>query len=299
MKIEKNTRGLSPKFMEKLKEGGDWNFITEEVKKDHTLLFQIRNNYINIYYRGCSILRLEEKGMSRNSIAKKYHEEKIKDIDVWKERLPYIKQGVDNYLSNHNKLERVFQQLIASENISNGTDYFILDTEYATKANAMRCDMVGINKDGQLAFFELKYKEKSLGKYEEHLKLESGIYKHFKDVSEHICEKDFIENLYEEMKIVLEQLQELGVVPKTKKEVILNKKIEYILVCIFYNLNSTILKRELEKVRKENILKPENVIYKYAGLKWLNLKDCEKKEDLVLKNEDFLSLEDFEKLLKK
>ena len=39
MKIEKNTRGLSPKFMEKLKEGGDWNFITEEVKKDHTLLF--------------------------------------------------------------------------------------------------------------------------------------------------------------------------------------------------------------------------------------------------------------------
>ena len=31
MKIEKNTRGLSDDFMDKLKKG-DWNFITKEVK---------------------------------------------------------------------------------------------------------------------------------------------------------------------------------------------------------------------------------------------------------------------------
>ena len=39
--------------------------ILERVKQDQTLMLAIRGNYINIYYRGGNILKVEEQGKSR------------------------------------------------------------------------------------------------------------------------------------------------------------------------------------------------------------------------------------------
>ena len=45
----------------------------EAVKKDHTLCLEIRENYINIYYRGGCLLKLEENdGKYRASFDRRY-----------------------------------------------------------------------------------------------------------------------------------------------------------------------------------------------------------------------------------
>jgi len=56
----KKPRGLSTEFMLALKDGF-LNSILEVVKRDDTLCLKIKNEYINIYYRGGSILKLENK----------------------------------------------------------------------------------------------------------------------------------------------------------------------------------------------------------------------------------------------
>lgn len=54
-------RELSERFMnDLLLQDGKLNPILERVKIDHTLMLAIRDGYINIYYRGGSILRVTE-----------------------------------------------------------------------------------------------------------------------------------------------------------------------------------------------------------------------------------------------
>lgn len=56
-------RKISSNFLNDLaNESGQLNPILKRVQKDHTLLLAIRENTINIYYRGGNILRLREQG---------------------------------------------------------------------------------------------------------------------------------------------------------------------------------------------------------------------------------------------
>ena len=59
----KNGHGLSQTFMHALMNDLDpgINRFLEVVKKDATLCLEIRENYINIYYRGGNLVRIKEK----------------------------------------------------------------------------------------------------------------------------------------------------------------------------------------------------------------------------------------------
>jgi hypothetical protein len=61
-------RGLSDKFMRDLKEGGSIHCFLEAVKRDDTLSLEIRDNYVNIYYRGGNLFRITPKEPSSYSI---------------------------------------------------------------------------------------------------------------------------------------------------------------------------------------------------------------------------------------
>jgi len=151
-----SNRKLSPIFIDSLKlTHGVLNPILERVKNDNTLDLQIRDGYINIYYRGGNILWIKELKQGKGfefkfnpNYAKIYPStlpltvydfigksfNPSVNVTSWLAAVPYLKDIMDTWFGKHPKEEREFQQLIVRDNnyssVSNATDYFILDIEY-------------------------------------------------------------------------------------------------------------------------------------------------------------------------
>lgn len=148
-------RGLSDEFITDLKTG-ILAPILQRVIEDDTLDLQIRNNYINIYYRGGNIMKISEPIPRNGRYYANFNQDYFKGYNIvsssvaclttktirtvddsvkWVNDFPILKQSMDIYFSEHRKEEREFQQLIGRENnwssTSNDTDYFICDIEYA------------------------------------------------------------------------------------------------------------------------------------------------------------------------
>lgn len=152
-------RHLSNEFMAELKKNS-LNPLLKYVKNDNTLDLEIRENYINIYYRGGSLLKVsqkksryefdfDEKYLNKNLPAHLSHViPHFKKHADWDNYIPLAKQAMDFYFTNNKKEEREFQQLVVRENnnssIANGTDYFIIDIEYDNQDNA-RFDFVAVS----------------------------------------------------------------------------------------------------------------------------------------------------------
>ncbi|MGL5722493.1 MAG: hypothetical protein ACRCY4_08850, partial [Brevinema sp.] len=270
-------RMLSKKFMDDLKnETGSLHHILTRVQKDDTLLLQIRKDYINIYYRGCSALKLDAPATkSENYMATIDKAYLAKGASTtfefnpkeWLEQLPNIKDKIDLNLGTKRRSEREFQQLVARENsfseIANSTDYFIIDIERADRIG--RFDMVAIKwlatssdrknpTDCQLVFIEMKYGHKAFDNLE----------KHYEDVNNFLSTND----LRKEALSIFKQLRELGLVElseKNKNEVVsLNDKVEFILLCANLSPNSTKNTNVQDIIKKFEQSKPKNLEYRFA-----------------------------------
>ena len=152
-------RKLSPTFIENLKSNYGLIELMYFIKHDGTLDLEIRENKINIYYRGGNTLGITEtsKGELKFHFDNNYFlsfvalmQNSLPTLNLetnWKKYFPIIKQGMDFYFSEHPKEEREFQQLVVRENnyssIANSTDYFIIDIEYDNH-NSARFDMVAL-----------------------------------------------------------------------------------------------------------------------------------------------------------
>ena len=184
--------------------------LLEWICMDDTLMLAIRDNYINVYYRGGNIIKLEEAPQQHQykaSFEKKYAKfcpellpkelpTKITseaDIAAWVESIPARKQAMDFWFRKNPKTEREFQQLVARENnyspVSNGTEYFIADIEFTEADIWTRFDMLAFRwpakerQSGkvQLALIEMKYADSALrGK--------SGVAEHFKQMSKYLSD---------------------------------------------------------------------------------------------------------------
>ncbi|WP_243312417.1 hypothetical protein [Fundidesulfovibrio agrisoli] len=199
-------RGLSDEFMQNLLDPiGILNPLLDQVHNDHTLQLAIRDGYANIYYRGGSLFKITENkdgyslffnksyikdysslAMDKSSIPACSHKinSKSETIECVK-TIPLFKDIIDKYFSRHPKPEREFQQLIVRENnyssISNESEYFITDIEYAERG--LRFDMLAVRwlvddrKTGKcsLALIELKYGDAALNNV-------AGISKHLHDI---------------------------------------------------------------------------------------------------------------------
>ena len=123
-------RSLSQTFIDTLK-SGSLKPLLNLIMIDSTLCLEIRENYINIYYRGGNILRIEEKSNSFNaSFDKKYLDPKSTiinkvlpallaspgDVKSWIDAIPNLKHEMDLWFGKHPKNEREFQQLMLREN---------------------------------------------------------------------------------------------------------------------------------------------------------------------------------------
>jgi hypothetical protein len=123
LEMTKRKRKLSETFLNDLKNNdGLLRPIIERVKLDHTLMLAIREDYINIYYRGGNIIKVKEQGKSsyKATFDDQYNKNgkiipKIPkvitspdDAMAWVEAFPHLKEIMDLYFSIKIKPEREF-----------------------------------------------------------------------------------------------------------------------------------------------------------------------------------------------
>ncbi len=211
---------------------GELHPLLEAVHKDDTLDLELRGTSVNIYYRGGSLFKItEKKGQYTIFFNKKYCTpgnsalEEHPDVKTAVNNIPFYKQAMDWWFHKHPKYEREFQQVIARENnnlgnISRGTDYYIVDIEYANKIagadKAARFDMVALkwlsngaarkdSKKVSLALIEVKFGNGALqGK--------AGVSDHLKDLQHFLSDQKNLQAFCEDMSEVFAQKCELGLV---------------------------------------------------------------------------------------
>lgn len=262
-----NSRGLSEDFLNEL-EKGLLSPILDLVRIDATLCLEIRENYINIYYRGGNIMRIEKTNecYAANFDRKYLIEETTRvpvnlpakltspqDINSWFLAIPFLKNEMDLWFGRNPKNEREFQQLIVRENnlgrCAKGTDYFICDIEYANSNG--RFDLIAVrwpssgaerknNKNIGLVFIEMKYCDGALtGK--------AGLKEHLKDMNDFLSNQNRLGSLKIEMKNVFNQMRRLKLINNQKDIAQFNEdKPEYIFILANHDPASSVLKSELE-----------------------------------------------------
>jgi hypothetical protein len=179
-------RGLSPKFMEDLKEGGVLHPLLRRVQRDTTLDLEIRNDYLNIYYRGGSLVKVAlvprgagkytltfntnyvSKAKSASADLQESTVASAADTEKWITCIAVLKDVMDLWFGAHPKDERALQQMVVWENNDSpwatGTDYFIVDIEYdSRKGNADqggRFDLVALRWESDSTSRKLKSKKR-------------------------------------------------------------------------------------------------------------------------------------------
>lgn len=165
---------LSDNFMNCLKSGFLAGILTA-VRGDYDLDLQIRKNYINIYFKGHSLLKLTEIDPTKYNVEihKKFANglklpSQLIDIETTENFLRNIPQLKQNILGVKKKsLETEYEQMIIRANNlerRNNSEYFIIDRQYMkTKA---RFDLIGIfwdrnnrrkNQEVDLCLMEVKF----------------------------------------------------------------------------------------------------------------------------------------------
>jgi hypothetical protein len=167
-------RRLSQTFMDCLTTG----FLValrDSVAHDTDLNLEIRANYLNVYYKGNSLLKLSEVAPARYRV--EIHERFRDGLDLPPELvdepsaarfvsgIPQLKAHIAKHGSSSIELE--YEQLIIRANndeTRNNSDYFIVDRQYALPEG--RFDLLGIyweragrrrNQEVPLCLFEAKF----------------------------------------------------------------------------------------------------------------------------------------------
>jgi hypothetical protein len=258
-------RRLKAQFLADLK-GGSLHPFIECAAVDDALDIEIRDNYINIYYRGGNLFRISAaRSGYKVEFDLNYLSERRNDIvniapgnySRWVNEAPFLKSQMDKFFCKKRKLEREFQQLVVRENnrstIARSTDYYIADIEYANSANGSRFDMLAIkwpagngrksNINASLSFIEVKYGDAAL-------KGDAGLEKHVEDIESFLENHNNRQAILKEMATVFNQKQELGLLegiasPLAKLD---DSNYEFILLLANHNPKSSILGNELRKL---------------------------------------------------
>jgi len=262
-------RGLSKTFISTLK-SEFLQPVLNLVKLDSTLCLEVRENYVNIYYRGGNILKIEEKsGLFNAWFDRNYLDENTtrisndlppllvgpEDVKKWIDVIPFLKHEMDLWFGAHPKNERESQQLMLWENnfgkSAKSTDYFICDIEYANPYG--RFDLIAVhwpssaterknNKNLGLAFMEMKYLDSALAG-------NAGLQKHVEDINRFLGERKNLTRIKKEMKKIFNQKLELELINNEKPiESFNDNKPEYILALVNHDPDSRVLRQELKKL---------------------------------------------------
>lgn len=258
---------LSDEFVADLKKG-DLKPLLDRVKADSTLCLEIREGYINIYYRGGNLLRvLSTPDGYAAFFDKKYadcYEDarpaadsvcRSKNVAEWLSYFPALKQAMDLHIGKHPKEEREAQQSILRDNnfggISRATDYFICDIEYANPHG--RFDLIAVHwpsnsagrkmaTDRRLVLVEAKFGEGAIDGC-------AGIRSHVDDINRFLSDPANVSALKSEMVDVFNQKLELELIDCGKcLESFSDEKPMLLLALVNHDPDSTRLRASLDNL---------------------------------------------------
>lgn len=223
-------RGLSPEFFSAL-QSGELAPIVERVRADRTLCLEIREDSINVYYRGGSLLKVERAGSKYmfgfdhnyfNASPTLTPPPSPVDAATWADAVPAFKNAMDLFFGRVPKDEREIQQHLLRDNnfggVARSTDFYICDIEYRSKHGQF--DAVGVHwpsspqdrkrsEGRRLAFFEVKQGDGALdgdrtsdGK--------SGLHAHVRDVNSCLEGPGHLDAIKKEMLTIFNQKRALG-----------------------------------------------------------------------------------------
>jgi hypothetical protein len=270
-------RKLSPAFMDCL-QSGFLKDITEMVRKDHDLNLEIRDGFINIYFKGHSLLKLQEVTPARYKVD--IHKAFKKDLNIPPElidlktstiflnHLPQLKQNI--ILHNEGSAEIEYEQMIVRANNyepRSNSEYFIIDRQIVVDAG--RFDLTGIFWGH---YGRRKYQEVSLCLFEVKFSLNSDI----NDVHNQLTKyyealKPMAESFAEGCETVFRQKLDLGLYDMSPARLDAMKTLkisrelstfQFILVLVDYNPYS----KQLDLSRLKNLYFAKQVKIFYAGL---------------------------------
>ena len=212
--------------------------ITEMVKSDTTLCLELRGRYINIYYRGGSLMKISTTRLAGTysvSFNKSYFrygdaidlpERNIKsgrNVEAWLGVSPSLKRAMDQHFAKRKRDEREFQQLVLRDNnfgsIAGSTDYYICDIEYRSRFGQF--DMIAVEwpstsqdrkqtDNRRLIFVEVKHGDKALAN-------KAGIHSHIRDINNYVKEVGYLREIKEDMVAVFNQKMRLGLMTCEKE----------------------------------------------------------------------------------
>lgn len=246
-------RKLSDNFMSCLKTG----FLTglvQAVRNDYDLNLEIREGYLNIYFKGHSLLKLGELPSTRFKVTihEKFTEEldvpselrTEKDVATFSGLIPLLKQNMIPFAKN--ALEIEYEQMIIRANNyepRNNSEYFIVDRQYTMEFG--RFDLTGF-------YWDRKRRRKSQEVDPCLMEVKFALNQDIKDVHQQLTRyynalKPIAGQIAEENETIFRQKLELGLYSQAQnrldamKTLVFSRDIsrfQFILVLVDYNPNS-------------------------------------------------------------
>jgi hypothetical protein len=226
----------------------------QTVLHDDTLCPVLRNERIDVYYRGFKAFSLTDGGIFRNPDT---FENDLCVFDVPGETsdeqflhyLPYMKQNIDLWMGAGNKrpYEREFMQMIMRENNSekagNLSDYFIIDMEHQYEKGGAIPDLVGLIMERgkrqkpvfRLSIIEVKYLDSAFTGT-------AGIHSHIADYVQLINNSDMLSEVKHDISEMFYQSKRMGLLPGIKNKYdridISDERPELLLALVSRNTNN-------------------------------------------------------------
>ncbi len=248
-------RTINERFIQDLN-GGCLSFFLNQVKeKGKELCLEIRDGYINIYYKGGNLLKIKQmKKGYRFFFDSKYclHKEDETNYELLKflnpdyaqdyiENFEIMKKEMDSWFEKHPKAEREFQHKLLANNPN------IIDIEYAppkskvtgVKLN-MRLDMLMVEGD-RLTIVENKFGVGAITG-------NAGIEKHYNDICRLLNTEEIYEELVQSAQKIADAKYSLGLLEKPI-QTIDKSKTEILFLLADYNEKSETLRNELSVLK--------------------------------------------------
>lgn len=274
---------LSEKFMLALQEGHLVDLRTL-LLTDRTLCPEIRRETLTIYYRGKSLLKVEEiddafvPSFSANYYLKDLESwyqkwvEQVKNLPdsvntteeatAWIEIVPLIKAVMDRWFSINGGLEREAQQLIVQENNRDGnyaraTDYYFCDMERAEnkivveeKPRGIRFDLVGVHWPSTIAEKKNPNNRTLLiaeVKYGDGAHAgDSGLVDHYRGLQAFVAAENRLGDLKDAMLSAFQQKHTLGLIECQNPLESFSKKLTWLIILINHDPEKSGLIEELK-----------------------------------------------------